>query len=186
MARFSVVIQPCDLCIVQVQQMKEELASEIGWYNSKNSLAHITVNEFEKDEKELEQIKHKLSDIAKFLKAQPVKFDHFNTFPNGAFFLAPNDDSKRYLKEIMLAVHQQFPYPIKIKSNEPHLSIGRRITPENLAKAEALFQEKPNVSFLCNKIALRVFNEERKQFDILETFPFLNEKKSQFIQGSLF
>ena len=40
--------------------MKELLASKIGWYNSKNSLAHITINEFERDEKELENVKVKL------------------------------------------------------------------------------------------------------------------------------
>lgn len=186
MARYSVIIQPNDLCIAQVQQMKEALAAEIGWYNSKNSLAHLTVNEFEKDEKELHKIKQTLTEIARFLKTEVVTFNHFDTFPNGAFFLAPNEISKHYLKTIMTAIHQEFPYPVNIKSNEPHLSIGRRISPENMIKTKELFQERPTISFLCNKIALRVFNEERKQFDILETFPFLDEKKSRLIQGSLF
>ncbi|BCY28928.1 2'-5' RNA ligase family protein [Flavobacterium okayamense] len=186
MKTYSIVIHPSEEVIEEVKQMKELLAKKIGWYNSKNSLAHITVNEFERDEKELEKIKVKLTEITKYFHPQEVTFESFNTFPNGAFFLAPNAESKQYLKQIMTSVNQKFPYPTKIKSNEPHISIGRRIQPEKIEIAKKLFGENPNITFNCNTIALRVFNNKRKQFDIIETFPFLGEKPQELIQGSLF
>lgn len=186
MKTYSIVIQPSDSVITEVKHMKELLASKIGWYNSKNSLAHITVNEFERDERDLETIISKLTEITQYFKEQDVLFTHFDTFPNGAFFLAPDEDSKIYLKKIMALVHQKFPYPVKIKSNEPHISIGRRIQPEKIDIAKNLFSENPNISFTCDTIALRVFNEERKQFDIIATFPFLGETSQDTIQGTLF
>ena len=186
MKTYSIVIQPSDSVITEVKQMKELLASKIGWYNSKNSLAHITVNEFERDERELETLISKLTEITKYFKEQEVQFIHFDTFPNGAFFLAPDEDSKSYLKKIMASVHQKFPYPVKIKSNEPHISVGRRIQPEKMGIAKNLFSENQNINFTCDTIALRVFNEERKQFDIIATFSFLGEASQDTIQGTLF
>ncbi|MDK2772324.1 MAG: 2'-5' RNA ligase family protein [Flavobacterium sp.] len=186
MKTYSIVIQPSDSVIAEVKQMKELLASKIGWYNSKNSLAHITVNEFEGNEKELENIKTKLIEISKYFKPQEVQFTNFDTFPNGAFFLAPNEEAKQYLKQIMTSVHQKFPYPVKIKSNEPHISIGRRIQPEKIEIAKSLFSKNTTISFTCNKLALRVFNDDRKQFDSIETFPFLAKESQELIQGSLF
>lgn len=186
MKTYSIVIQPSEQVVEEVKQMKELLASKIGWYNSKNSLAHMTINEFERDEKELENIKVKLTEITKSLHPQVVEFNSFDTFPNGAFFLAPNESSKNYLKKIMTSVHQKFPYPVKIKSSEPHISIGRRIQPEKVEIARSLFTESPKITFTCNKIVLRVFNDKRKQFDSIESFPFLAEASKELIQGSLF
>ena len=59
--RCSVVIHPSQKIIKEVKTMKELLAAKIGWYNSKNSIAHITVNEFEAPASELEKIKKELS-----------------------------------------------------------------------------------------------------------------------------
>lgn len=186
MAKYSVVIHPSDAFIDEVKQMKALLASKIGWYNSKNSLAHLTLNEFERDESELKTIITKLTKIATYLNPQEVCFDSFATFPNGAFFLAPDAHSLVYLKKLLAAFHQKFPYPIQFKSSEPHISIGRRISPEKIAVAKALFAQNPPIRFTCNTIALRVFNTERKQFDICATFPLLGEASQEFIQGSLF
>lgn len=186
MKTFSIVIQPSNSTVEEVKQMKEKLSSKIGWYNSKNSLAHITVNEFERNVKELEIIKKRLVEITTYLHSKEVHFTSFNHFPNGAFFLAPNEESRLYLKGIMTEIHNNFPFTTKIKSNEPHISIGRRISPEKLNIAYSLFKEKPKISFRCNQLALRVFNEERKQFDIIETFPFLEQESQKLIQGSLF
>lgn len=186
MKRYSIVIQPSNSVIEEVKQMKELLASRIGWYNSKNSLAHITVNEFEQGEIELVNIKSKLTKITTYLKSQEVHFTSFDVFPNGAFFLKPNVASRHYLKEIMTLVHQKFPYPTNIKSYEPHISIGRRFQPKNIEIAKSLFSKNPNISFTCDTIALRCFNEQRKQFDVIATFSFLGEESQDGVQGLLF
>lgn len=186
MKRYSIVIQPSNSVIEEVKQMKELLATKIGWYNSKNSLAHITINEFERDEIELVNIKSKLTKITTYLKPQEVQFASFDVFSNGAFYLKPNKTSRRYLIEIMTSFHQKFSYPINIKSSEPHISIGRRIQPKNIEIAKSLFSICPNINFNCDTIALRLFNEKRKQFDVIATFPLLGEELQDLIQWSLF
>lgn len=84
----------------------------------------------------------------------------------------------------MKEFHQSFRYKTEIKSSEPHISIGRRLTPEQIEKAYALF-EKPQLAFACDRIALRRFNPERRQFDVIEVFIFGGENR-EGIQGSLF
>ncbi|WP_136666701.1 2'-5' RNA ligase family protein [Flavobacterium sp. H122] len=182
--RYSVVINPSPKIIDEVKLMKELLAGKIGWYNSKNSLAHITINEFEAPASELVNIKKHLQNITRHLKAEEVLFNKLDTFPNGAFFLGAEEKSKLYLKETMQNIHQSFVYKTAIKSTEPHISIGRRITPENIKIAYALFTT-PSLSFLCDRIALRVFNTNRKQFDIVEEFIFQGREK-EGEQGVLF
>lgn len=184
MNRYSLILQPSPEVVTEVAYLKNQLATTIGWYNSKNSLAHITINEFEAPASELEKIKNHVTSIADFLKAEEVLFNRLDTFPNGAFFIAPNEDSKIYLKQVMQKIHQAFIYKTDIKSNEPHISIGRKISPENIVIAKNLF-ETPTLSFLCDRIALRIFNPERKQFDIVEEFIF-GEKEKEGQQQSLF
>ena len=186
MKRYSIVIQPSNSVIEEVKQMKDLLATKIGWYNSKNSIAHITINEFERQEIELEQIKSKLGEITAYLKPQEVQFTGFDVFPNGAFFLKPNEVSRLCLKEIMNLVHQKFSFSTNIKSSEPHISIGRRIQPKNIEIAKSVFSKDPNISFICDTIALRCFNEKRKQFDVIATFSFLGEEVQDVKQGLLF
>lgn len=181
MNRYSLILQPSPEVVAEVTLLKNQLAVAIGWYNSKNALAHITINEFETASVELEKIKKHITSIADFLKAKEVHFNRFDTFPNGAFFLAPDDNSKVHLKQTMQEVHQAFAYKIALKSTEPHISIGRKISPENILVAKNLF-DTPNLFFLCDRLALRVFNSERKQFDIVEEFVFQgneNEGKQQ-------
>lgn len=181
---YSVVIHPSKNVIDEVKVMKELLASKIGWFNSKNSLAHITINEFEAPTSELANIKKHLQNITQYLKAEEVLFNKLDTFPNGAFFLGAEENSKLYLKETMQNIHQSFTYKTAIKSTEPHISIGRKITPENIKIAYTLFTT-PSLFFLCDRIALRVFNTNRKQFDIVEEFIFEGKSKDGK-QGVLF
>ena len=180
----SVIIHPSDQAVEAVRLMKESLASKIGWYHSKNSLAHITINEFEVPESELGNIKRKLAAISRYLKAQDVVFNDFGAFPNGAFFLSPDAVSKLYLKKTMQNVHQAFPYKTILKSSEPHISIGRKLSLEHIEIGKSLLGN-PRLSFTCDRLALRLFNTERKQFGIVEEYLFGNEERGG-TQGVLF
>ena len=174
--RYSVVLHPSPDVLTAVAAQKEALATAIGWYNSKNSLAHITLNEFEAPETELEAIQKHLRGICRYLHAVPAAFSQYDTFPNGAFFLAPDAECKEVLRNLMKQFHQAFRYKTDIKSSEPHISIGRRLTPEQIAKAYALLGI-PDIRFWCDRIALRRFNPERKQFDVVAEFVFEGEKQ---------
>lgn len=182
--KYSVVIHPSEKVINEVKNMKELLAEKIGWYHSKNALAHITINEFEASINQINLITHHLDKITQYLKTREVLFNKFDTFPNGAFFLAPDENSKIFLKTTIQEIHKNFNYKTSIKSYEPHITIGRKLTPENITIAQRLFSI-PNILFSCDRLALREFNTTRKQFDIVEEFIF-KEKNKEGEQGILF
>lgn len=184
--RYSLVINPHETIIDLVKIMKNELAQEIGWFHSKNSLAHITINEFMANENEIESIKKQLDTICESLKPVSVYLNAFDHYPNGAFFIAPDAVSKIDLKQIMKHINQSFPIKTIFKNNEPHLSIARKLTSENISKSYRLFSKPIDLKFECKSIALRLFNPKIKQFEIIAYFEFRNNPKSTFEQGTLF
>lgn len=183
--KYSVAIYPSQDVIDSVKIMKDYLETKIGWYNSKNSTAHITICEFKMTETELEKIKLKLHKICDTFTPFPVQLDHFGSYDAGAFFISPNEDSKTNLKPIMKKTQDALRLSNMKKSNDPHISIGRRLTPESIKIASHLFTTI-DISFSCNSIVLRELDEIRKQFFVIDTFPFNSNPLPEFVQGSLF
>jgi len=182
---YSVVIYSKTV-VEPVKKLKDFLKSKIEWYNSCNSEAHITICEFTIDESQLDFIKKKLSKIADSFASFQVFLDHFDSFPNaGAFFIGVTEDSKNNLVPIMKKIHETLKSLKLKKSDNPHMSIGRRLTPENLKIASELFT-KINLQFECNEIVLREFDPIKKQFFVLDAIPFGNNPEPEFVQGSLF
>jgi len=182
---YSVVFYSKTL-VEPVKKLKDFLRSKIKWYNSCNSEAHITICEFKIDESQLDSIKQKLSQISDTFTPFQVYFNGFDSYPNsGAFFIAPDEDAANNLKPIMKKIHQVLKSLKLKKSEDPHLSIGRRLTPENLKIASELFTAI-DLDFLCNEIVLREFDPIVKQFFVIDSFPFGSNPKEEFVQGSLF
>lgn len=182
---YSVVFYSKDL-VEPVKKLKDFLRSKIDWYNSCNSEAHITICEFTIDESEFDSIKQKLSKISDTFFPFPVSLNHFDAFQNsGAFFIGVTEDSKNNLVPIMKKIHEAFKFLKLKKSDNPHLSIGRRLTPENLKIASELFTTI-DLEFECNEIVLREFDSKVKQFFVIDAFPFGSNPKPEFVQGSLF
>lgn len=185
-ALYSVTIHPSEEIIAAVKSMKEQLAAEIGWFNSKNSVAHITINEFEANGTEITGIKKQLTRICDALEPVEVHFEGLGIYPNnGAFFIVPDEASKMALKVIMKSINESLRVSAKFKSSDPHLSIARRLTPEKIAVAHRLFTAI-DMNFVCNSVVIRKFNPERKQFEVTDTFLFNSNTSAQFVQGSLF
>lgn len=182
---YSLVIHPPQDILFLVKSMKEQLASEVGWYNSKNSVGHITICEFKSTETAIESIKKQIIKLCDSLVPVPVYLNEFSSFLNGAFYIAPDNDSKKELKHIMKQFNKSLQVPDMKKSDNPHLSIARRLSPENLIKASQLFTEI-ELHFICDSVVLRQFDENIKQFFVIETFPFNNNPQPQLIQGTLF
>lgn len=183
---YSVVFHPSPEVIDAIKTMKDFLRSKIKWYNSCNSVAHITICEFTIDESQLEIFKQKLAKICDTFSSSTIFLNDFGFYENsGAFFINPNEDSKNNLKPIMKKIHETLK-PLKLKkSDDPHMSIGRRLTPENLKIASQLFTTI-NMDFLCENIVLREFDPVVKQFFVIDTIPFGNNPELEFVQGSLF
>lgn len=184
-ALYSIAIHPSQDIIALVKAMKEELAASIGWFNSKNSVAHITLNEFEANATAIEGIKKQLAQLCDSLEPVNVNLNAFGSYPtNGAFFIAPDDTSKKSLKVIMKHINDGLRVTAKFKSSDPHLSIARRLTPEIVAVANGLFTSI-DLHFLCDSVVIRKFNPERKQFEVTDTFKF-NSTPVIPQQGTLF
>lgn len=181
--KYSIAFIPDDSVIEEVKKMKLHLANEIGWYNSKNSLAHITICEFTSTEIEI-IIKQISRIIAGFIPFE-VKLKGFDNYPNGAFFIKPSEKSNDDLKKIMKELNSSLNIKKMYKSSEPHLSIARNLDPEKLTIAQKLFEET-ELSFQCDKVFLRKLNLDKKQFEIVNSFEFKSEPSSQEIQGTLF
>ena len=174
MAKYSIVFHPSETVIKAVNELKEQLSSKIGWFPSKNSIAHITICEFDYELATYENIKSRITTFCRYQNPFDVTFNAFENFKNGAFFIAPDTESKTKMAEIMKEIPKQIQLPVNHKSSEPHISIGRQLSAEQLKEAYNMFQEI-NLNFTCEGITIRVFNPERKQYDVLETIPFKGE-----------
>jgi len=183
--QYSVAIYPSESVIALVKSMKLGLAKEVGWFHSKNSVGHITICEFKANDAEIEIIKNQLSSVCNTLKPVDVCLNEFGSYPNGAFFISPDKDSKNSLKPLMKKVQESLHNLNMQKSDDPHLSIARRLSPEKLEKAKSMFI-LIDVHFLCNSIVLRKFDENIKQFFVTDEFKFNNNSQPALIQGTLF
>lgn len=184
-SRYSIVFQPPTEIVDQVQEMKSELAQTIGWYASRNAMAHITIQEFEVNDKKLEVIKSQLERCCNSLAPIALHFNSFDSYPNGAFFIKPDLLSIPVLSKIMKQVQQAVPTPNTHRGTDPHLTIARKLTFEKILIARELFQAI-DLDFSCDRIALRQFNPVQKQFEIIAEYPFLSLPDLQSTQGSLF
>lgn len=186
--KYSLVFNPSQRIIDAVKIMKDDFKSKVdkNWYNSCNSAAHITIFEFKIEESQIEKFKQKVSKICNAFTPFQVDLDHFGFYENsGAFFIAPNEDSTNNLKLIMKKTQDALKsYNIQ-KSTDPHMSIGRKLTPENLKIASQLFTTI-EMDFLCDNIVLREFDPVKKQFFVIHTFAFGSNPEPEFVQGSLF
>jgi 2'-5' RNA ligase len=184
--KYSVAIYPSQEVIDAIKTMKDYLKSKIEWYSSCNSVAHITICEFTIDDSQIDTYKQKLFKVCDTFTPFQAYLDHFGAYENsGAFFIAPNQDSKNILKPIMKKTQETLKTLKLKKSDDPHLSIGRKLIPENLKIASQLFTTIA-LDFSCKEIVLRELDPIKKQFFVIDTFSFGSNPEPEFVQGSLF
>ena len=171
--KYSIVFQPNENLIELVRAMKLELAEEIGWYNSRNSLAHISIVEFKAQVDEISRIHKQISRCSERFKPVTVHFQSFETYPNGALYLEVDTKSKEILKEYSRQLIDEFQIKLSKKSNDPHLSIARKLDQEKIEKALKLF-DPPHITTEIAALALRKLNPSKKQYDIIHCYPLLD------------
>jgi len=170
--------------IEAVKHMKLLLAEKIGWFNSKNSLAHFTIFEFFEDDLQEDKFCSQLDRIASEINPFNVQCDAFDWFDNGAFYIKPNEVSSTKMTELMKQILKESTQIKKtITNTNPHLSIARKLSPDKLEIAQQLFTNI-NLEFAVTNLTLRKFDESLKQFTVYKEFPLLGKPKE--IQGSLF
>lgn len=181
---YSIAFYPSEAVIAMVKDMKELLSDKIGWFHSKNSVGHITICEFKASDTVIEKVKQQLVRLCDGFEPTEITLNRFDSYPNGAFFIAPDAVSKSNLKPIMKRINDTLILKNLHKSDDPHLSIARKLPPEQVKIAYSLFTEI-DTHFLCASVVLRKFNETIKQFEVTDTFMF-NSNPSEDVQGTLF
>ena len=170
--------------IALIKEMKLNLSTKIGWFGSKNALAHFTIFECLENEQNEPQLFKILERVAAHIQPFEMTCDALNSFDNGAFYIQPNSNSTNMMaNEMKYILEETNAIKKTITNTTPHLTIGRRLNEEQLHQAKKLFQEI-FVHFPVTHLTLRKFNDEKKQFDLYQHFPLLGKPKE--IQGSLF
>lgn len=167
--QYAIAFHPSEEIIEKVKEIKLDLASKIGWYNSKNSLAHITICEFKLHSSKIELASNQLESTCKYIKPVDVILNSFSSYPNGTFFLCPDELSSLELKKVMKAINTSLTNKLSVKSANPHLSIARKLTAENLEVAANSFSEI-DLPFLCDTVILRELDLEKGQYKIIKEF----------------
>lgn len=178
--KYSIAIHPSEDIIEDVKKMKELLAQRSDWFRSKNSIAHITICEFEATDEDLKKIYSELTKISAPIQPITVVTENFNSFPNGAFFIAIKEESKKLLRPIMKRFHSTLSVKTYHHSDTPHITIGRSLKDYQLDLAKELFKNY-NATFYCDHIVLRKFNPEVGQYFVIEKFWFKSEPESQLL-----
>jgi 2'-5' RNA ligase len=181
---YSVSIYPPEEVIALVKAMKEDLAAKVGWFHSKNSEGHITICEFKASETVIAKVKQQLIRLCDGFEPMEICLTGFGSYPNGAFFIAPDEVSKNRIKPIMKRINDSLIIKNLHKSDDPHLSIARQLSPEKLGIAKNLFTSI-NINFLCDSVVIRTFDESIKQYRVTDVFPF-HGNPQEGVQGSLF
>jgi 2'-5' RNA ligase len=146
------------------------LYKKIGTYGSCNSIAHITILEFDATEQELKFIIEKLERITMREISFDAVFDKvIYSDSSKAIFILPNKSGNEFLKKLLAKIRKQIKSDYN-KSNA-HLTIGRKLKSEQLKKSKDIFPDV-KFDFHCNQLALRILNKDIGQFEVLKIFPF--------------
>lgn len=184
--KYSFVFQPDEAGIVLVDGIKQRLRAALaeefpdkdkGWYHSCNSRAHVTICAFTGDDDTLAQAIAVLHQSLRYERSQYVYFDHFASFAGGAFYIGPTVHARSYLKDrARKVVHTLSPFDLIEISDEPHISIGRRLEPERLEFARKMLRSV-DLSFMCNGVYIRRFNPDMGQYEPVDFVKFGNQSK---------
>ncbi|NRF41841.1 2'-5' RNA ligase family protein [Pedobacter foliorum] len=179
---YSIAIYPFGSVMDEVRALKDELASLIGWYGSRNSKAHITIGEFEADlEGKLDSIKSQLRKLCETEFPLDLRFDHVGAYEKGTnsvICILPDNESETILKPLMKRIQKGLKVKLTYNSSNPHITIGRKLDEEKLSVANTLFKDKKiKLNFCCDRIVLRV-REGNSQFLVIEEFVFQSKPSS--------
>ncbi|GAA4439610.1 hypothetical protein GCM10023091_22070 [Ravibacter arvi] len=192
---YSLAIMPAPPIAEKVKNLKQLLRVEIGKsYGSANADAHISLDSFEADESHYPLVLVEYRRILAGLSPFPVEFSGYGHFDGyyPAFFVRLKKESEEAVKHRYKIVRETFGKPIRKQymrkwqdeSKAPHMTIGRRLTPEWINLAYSIFPEFEAHSE-CTSFVIRRYNEQRRQYDVIDTIPLLGRNREAGTQLSL-
>jgi 2'-5' RNA ligase len=180
-SNYSLAIMPFGAIAESVKRFKEKLKSEIGKsYGSWRAEAHISLDSFDADDACYPLV---LAEYRRLVaKETPIEiafsgFGHFDGF-YPSFHVKVTDDSKERIKTLYSRIRQGVNPQIRKsymrkwadESKEPHMTIGRKLQPQWIEKAYALFPHFEE-QYLCDQLVIRQFRTELKQYQVIDVLP---------------
>lgn len=168
---YSLVIFPNSEQSTLIKSYKQLLKNHIKRFGSVNSMAHITVINFE-NELSLQLYIDRIREFCKTAIQQKVTLNSWGSFGEKTFFIKPDETSQQYLDNLIIDLHLYLGF--KANNIHAHLSIARGLDAEKMKTAYELFRNTPiNLQFNCDSFYLRRFNNQTQQYsDILEKIDF--------------
>lgn len=187
--KYSLAIEPSELILSRVKEMKQQLRIAVGGhYGSANSAAHISLFEFKIADDRYSLISTHYKRIVAGLAPFDIAFDGFDHFQHGmyfTFYVKLTERTSGTILNYCKQIKNISPYSHVNKFIVPHMTIGRRLTKRGLDLAYGLFTEFV-FNYCCEAFVVRKFNSKRGQYDIEELVPLLNSGLTSNAQLSLF
>ncbi|HEV7381992.1 MAG TPA: 2'-5' RNA ligase family protein, partial [Dyadobacter sp.] len=175
--------------------IREGLNRNFGSYNAP---PHITLLSFEGDEKNypniLTEFKRVLAVIAPF-QLGFAGFGDFKQKKNCTFFIKPNGESSDAIIDRCEKVGELFDKSVRrryvdswkmVVKKTPHMTLARELSEKEISVCYEVAPDDFNESFFCKYFVIRKFNEQRGQFDILDTIELLGRDYMEGEQTKLF
>jgi len=168
---YSLVVFPTPGQSDLIKSYKQKLQNLIDCFGSANAAAHITVKNFD-DEASLILHHSQIIEFCKTAIPYTIAFNSFDSFGDRTFFIAPDNNSKKYLDKLIFDFNQHLGF--KLSKVNAHMSIARGLDEEKMKVACELFKNTTvDFEFVCDAFYLRKFNNQTKQYsDIIEKFIF--------------
>ncbi|MCU7618837.1 2'-5' RNA ligase family protein [Chryseobacterium sp. PBS4-4] len=183
---YSIIFHPLSSTIGEVIKFKKDLTSKAGDYASQNSLAHITIAGFEATENQLTGVKEYLKKFVENMVPFTTLFNQLScsAFSKCAVFL-PSFEFNDRIHNITKNVRNIIPVKEMSKISPPHVSIGRDLSEEQLTIALQFLNSK-SFKFDCCQLALRKFDPNTGQYEIIQEFSFTGKPNQEnFRQTSI-
>ncbi len=175
---YSLAIIPPPSVALEVSRMKLELKAGIGKsYASVNAGGHISLDGFEAKEGDYPQVLAEYRRQVSGLSAFPVTFSGYGHFESyyPAFYVRLTDASADLVRSAYACIRNGFDKKLKRQymkkwadeSKAPHMTIGRRLTMEQIRLAYSIFPAF-EAAFECREFAIRKFNPLRRQYEVAD------------------
>ncbi|REA59530.1 2'-5' RNA ligase family protein [Dyadobacter luteus] len=175
--------------------IREGLNRNFGSYNA---LPHITLLSFEAQEKNYLNILAEFKKVLAVITPFQLGFAGYGDFiakKNCTFFVKPDDDSSDAIIERCQKIGSLFDKSVRRKyidswkmvvKKTPHMTLARELTEKEVAVCYDVTPTDFSESFFCKYFVIRKFNEQRGQFDILDTIELLGRDYMEGEQTRLF
>ncbi len=167
--QFLTIISPPEEIIEYVHALKEDLARQYGDFESRNSIAHITLNSFliadSRSPFVLSAIMRRLSNFGTF-RLEIRDFDFFNDTQKVFLNVNPSVDFDRMVGEYD-ELNRNF---IKTKkftaSKRPHITIGKKLNPHSFDEIRESFSNMTfNYEFPVDRLEVLSYNLIEKRYN---------------------